>query len=180
MGKRKRALAQIAKAFRLYHKAPRHMVVAEAEAIEFAAHMPASYPYGLPAWIDKLYVFYISHQCQPMPRTEDVEAIQLLQQKVAAAAERIADLELENNELRNEVASVGLLWSHAKSDSVTAPKDAVSEENQLFREKVTRLGVLLANANRDLREAKRRLGENLDAVTVHRPGEVQQGSADAV
>ena len=49
-------------------------VAAEAEAVQFAAHMSDYYSHGLPAWITKLYVAYLA-SLEHAPRTVDVEKI---------------------------------------------------------------------------------------------------------
>lgn len=65
----------------------------EREAIEYAAHMPADYEYGLPSWINqKLYCRLIEMTDKdglPIRRTEDVE--------------RMIGLERENAALRAEL-----------------------------------------------------------------------------
>lgn len=69
---------------------------AEIEAIEYAAHMPADYPHGLPSWINRhLYgrlIEMTDDDGMPIRRTEDIE--------------KMIALNNENARLRAELAAL--------------------------------------------------------------------------
>lgn len=85
-------------------------LLAEMDAILFAAHMPADYEYGLPSWINqRLYVRLISlldRDGQVIRRADDIEALWMLRKQLKALLAEVERLQRQNDRLAFVVAWV--------------------------------------------------------------------------